>query len=308
MPLQPEIWEADIVGNLYKDNEFMQYATNADQHVVGGRAVHIPNANLGSNVVRNRTTLPATVQKRTDTDVVYALDEFTSDPILIPNIDNLQLSYDKRASVMAEDQATIKQVQADWLLYSWVQNVTANQIIRTTGAASGTTLAGATGNRKLFTKYDLLQAKIAMDNQLIPSTDRYALLSAEAMAQLLQDKDLAVNFNQYADLANGIVGNVYGFKLMMRPASVRFTNGPGSGNTTPAPKAPDAVTATDDNGVSICWHKSAVERALGAVKMFEQTNHPQFYGDVYSFLVMLGGRARRNDGKGIVCIVEAASA
>ena len=37
----------------------------------------------------------------------------------------------------------------------------------------------------------------------------------------------------------------------------------------------------------------AVERALGAVKMFERLNDPTMYGDIYSFLVMLGGRVRR---------------
>ena len=66
MPLQPEIWQADIVENLYRDNAFLMEATNGDQYVTGGRAVHIPQAGQPSNVVANRASLPATVLKRTD--------------------------------------------------------------------------------------------------------------------------------------------------------------------------------------------------------------------------------------------------
>lgn len=304
MALQPEIWERDIVANLYKGNEFMTRAHNADQYVVGGRAVHIPNAAAASNVTRNRSSLPATVVRRTDTDVIYLLDEFTTDPILIPNIDTIQLSYDKRASVMAEDTAKIKEVQADWLLYNWGANIPAGNIIRTSGAASATVLTGATGNRKLFRKEDLLAAKILMDNQKLPADGRVALLPAEFAGQLLQDKDLVVNFEKYADLANGIIGRLYGFDLMIRPGGAGvFTNA-----TPPVLKTPGAASATDDNAGALCWHPFAVERALGTVKMFEQLNNPQYYGDIYSFLVMLGGRSRRADNAGVIAIVEAASA
>lgn len=302
MALQPEMWQKLIIGNLYKGNEFLTRATNADQYVVGGRAVHIPNAGNPSGVVRNRTTLPATVNRRNDTDVVYLLDEFTSNPVLIPNIDKIQLSYDKMASVISEDMSIIKQVQADWLLYNW--SSTGGKQIRTTGAASATTLAGATGNRKKPAKAELLQAKLIMDRDNVPADGRVALVTPDFLAELLQDKDLAVNFAQYADLANGVVGRLYGFDIMMRSDVGRF-----DGAGTPVAKMPDAVSATDDNAcAALCWHPFAVERALGACKMFERLNDPTFYGDIYSMLVMLGGRVRRADNKGIVAIVEAPSA
>lgn len=296
MALQPEIWQTDIVANLYKDNEFLTRATNADQYVVGGTAVHIPQAGAPSAVAVNRTVLPATVLKRTDTEVVYSLDEYTTDPILIPNIDTIQLSYDKRASVMAEDQMNLKEKQAERVLYTW--GATTTNLIFTTGAASATTLTGATGTRKLFTKEDLRKAKVLFDKQNVPKEGRVALLTPEYLEQLLADTTLAVNFTQYADLANGVVGKVYGFEIMVRSTGISFDK------TTNIAKAPTAASAATDNVGCLVWHPFAVERALGTVKMFEQLNHPQFYGDVYSFLVMLGGRVRRNDGKGIAAIVE----
>ena len=79
MAIQKEIWTKYIQENLFKDNEFLNYAFNADQYVLEGKVVHIPNAGSTANVVKNRTTLPATVIQRADVDITYSIDEFTTD-------------------------------------------------------------------------------------------------------------------------------------------------------------------------------------------------------------------------------------
>ena len=228
--------------------------------------------------------------------MLYALDEYTSDPVLIQNIDDIQLAYDKRASVMMNDQANLNQVAADVMLYRW--GGTTTNIVRTSGAAAPTTLTGATGTRKKFTKLDLLAAMNAMDEQNIPAEGRVALLPPSFLNELLIDKDLSVNFVRYADMTTGVVGNLFGFKIIKRSTTLRNA-------ADGTAKSPDSATAADDNKGALCWHPSSVERALGTVKMFEQLNHPQYYGDIYSFLLMLGGRVRRADSKGVVSIVEA---
>ncbi len=73
---------------------------------------------------------------------------------------------------------------------------------------------------------------------------------------------------------------------------------------TPAVKTPDADTAVTDNLGAICWQKNAVTRALGEVNFFERLDDPQYYGDLYSALVRMSGRARRTDNLGIVAIVQ----
>ena len=82
MAIQKEIWLRDIVEGLFADNSFASKAVNDDQWVNQGKKVHIPNAGAPSGVQKNRTTVPATAVKRTDTDVEYTLDEFTTNPIL----------------------------------------------------------------------------------------------------------------------------------------------------------------------------------------------------------------------------------
>ncbi len=65
MAIQKEIWITDVVENLYRRNPFMNLAKNADEYVLMGKVVHIPNAGTQSNATRNRSSLPATVQTRT---------------------------------------------------------------------------------------------------------------------------------------------------------------------------------------------------------------------------------------------------
>lgn len=108
MAIQKEIWMAAIVEGLFASNSFLSKAFNADEYVNNGKIVHIPNAGAASGTKKNRTELPAKVTKRTDIDVTFPLDEYTTDPVLIPNADTVELSYDKRESVLRNDKLKLQ--------------------------------------------------------------------------------------------------------------------------------------------------------------------------------------------------------
>lgn len=300
MAVQKEIWVQDIIEALYKDNQFLTKAVNADSYVLAGKVVHIPQAGAASGVVKNRTALPAAVVQRNDTDVTYALDEFTTNPILIPNIDTLQLSYNKRQSVMSQDQSALNDSVADWMLRNWAP-AGASQILRTLGAArAGEANATVTGNRKMFTKDSILALQKKMNKQGIPKSGRILLLPSEFLGDLESDADLMKRDTaKELDLENGVVKRLYGFEIYER-SSVLTYNAAG----TPVVKDPGAAGAATDNAAALAWHPSVVERALGTVKMFDSVDDPTYYGDIYSFLLMSGGRQRRADGLGIFSIVE----
>ena len=105
MAVEREIWEGDIVEKLYAENPHLSLCVNADQYVLAGKVVHIPQAGAAPDVVKNRSSLPAAVKKRTDTDITYPLDEYTSDPVHISNAETIEPSYDKRMSVMADTRS-----------------------------------------------------------------------------------------------------------------------------------------------------------------------------------------------------------
>ncbi len=304
MAIQREIWENDIVEGLYKENQFLTKAFNADAYVLAGKVVHIPQAGAPSGVVKDRTALPAAVTQRTDVDITYALNEFTSNPILIPNIDMVQLSYDKRQSVIGENQNALNDAVADWMLRNWAP-AGATQIVRTTGAARlGEANATVTGNRKKFTKEDILTLQKRMNKANVPKQGRVLLLPSEFLADLVADTDLIKRDSAgEANLKEGIVARLFGFDIYERSSVLTYTNA-----ATPVVKDPGAAEAATDNATALAWHPTCVERALGTVKMFDNVGDPTYYGDIYSFLLMSGGRIRRNDGKGVFAVVEDAAA
>lgn len=301
MAIQKEIWMNTIVEGLFADNSFLSKAINADEFVNMGKVVHIPNAGAASGVVKNRTTYPATVNTREDLDLTYNLDEFTTNPIRIPHADTVELSYNKRESVVRQDRAKLINEVSESFLFSWSPSGAGN-ILKTQGDAVLAHLDGATGNRKAFTKLSVNAAMLRFNRDDIPQEGRYLLLDADMYSQLLDSmtqKD-ADAFFALADLKKGIIGQLYTFNVMMRSKSLIYTS-------AGAPKAwSTAITATDNAG-ALAWHENSVCRSLGEVKAFENEGDPTYYGDIYSFLVRAGGRPMRSDVKGLLAIVQDAA-
>lgn len=297
--VQVEIWAKFIMGAIFRNNAFLQYAFNADDNVLSGKVVHIPQAGGTAGVQKNRSSLPANVTKRTDTDITYALDEFTTDPRLIPYADTVELSYDKMNSVMTDDMNALRQTVAENMLINWAP---ATNIIRTTGGAIATHLTGTLGSRRKFISDDLMAAQLYLDNQDMPTEGRYALISANMHNQLVKGLSESEyrDYSRALDPATGVVGQLWGFKILVRSRVLVYDN-------TPEVKAYGAVAADTDNDAVLCWHQDAVERAMGEIKVFNRDNDPQYYGDLMSFLMRMGGRIRREDEKGVVAIVQDAA-
>jgi len=304
MAIQREIWQDHIEGNLFKNNEFLLASTDATQFVLQGKVVHIPQAGALPNVVKNRVSLPATVVQRGDTDITYSLDEYSTDPILIPNIETYELSYNKRESILGEHEASLRQAIADNLLYKWSPSGGAGLILRTTGASAAAHLDGATGNRKKFSIQDLKNAQNQMNKQNIPMENRYALMSSDMLQQITDDLSATQyrDFSFVFDAKDGVLGKLFGFNIMMRSAVVTYNN-----VATPVVKSVGADADATDNDAVLCWQTGAVERAIGQINFFEKIGDPSYYGDVYSLSVRMGGRIRRADAKGVIAIVQAAA-
>lgn len=304
MPLQKEIWQDHIAGNLFKNNDFLLNSLNASQYVVNGKIVHIPQAGATATVVRDRSSVPATVVEREDDEVVYTLHEFTTNPIYIPDIETYELSYDKRESVLAEYEAALRQAVANSMLINWAPTEAAN-IIRTTGADDvASHLSGTSGDRKMFVEADLKRAKLLMDRADVPFEERYALLSAD-MFQQLTDSLSATQYRDFStayDAKNGILGRLFGFNIMMRSTVLSFSN-----DSTPDVLGYGVANSADTNDAVLCWQSNAVERALGDIKVFERVGDPTYYGDIYSVSVRMGGRVRSIDEKGVIAIVQDAA-
>ncbi len=312
--IQTEVWENTIEEELFKNNAFLKHSINVSDNVLNNKVVHIPQSGGSGNVVKNRTVKPATVRQRTDTDVIYVLDEYTTDPVHITNADTVELSYDKVASVLREDVDKLSEEVAEEILYSWLHSgahgtyaATAfptASILETTGedGVGNAAATSASGNRKKYTRADLqrMQTKFRLEKRWFDGK-MYCLLDPIAVEEMFPTNDIVTaTYMQNVTEEERRLGIMYkanGWNIMIRSTVARVN----AAGTVLAPGA--AGTATDD-AAALFWYDQAVEHALGTVKAFETLGEATWYGDIYSFLVRMGGRARRVGYDGIALLKQ----
>lgn len=301
MAIQKETWVDYIIENLWKDNDFINQCYDESNSVLNGSVVHIPQAGAKPTVVKNRSSLPATVVQRTDTDITYTLDNYTTDPSLVQNVEEIETSYAKMDSVFGEHLVALRESIAEELLYKWAPTV-AGQITRTTGAtADAIALApGATGTRKPLTLLDLRLVKSRMNKAGISKLNRFAIIPEDMLTQLMADPAMtAPQLQMLMDLKEGTVARLEGFTIITRANATIYDN-----TGTPVPKLISAATAVTDNLAVLCYQKDCVAKALGTVDVFEASKDPQYYGDIVSALLRCGGRKRRSGGEGVNAIIQ----
>ncbi|WP_221936582.1 hypothetical protein [Litoribacter populi] len=310
MAITVEIWQNHIEEEIFKKNTFMRKSFNADEYVIGGKVVHIPQSGGSGNVVKNRANLPAAVRKRNDTDIVYVIDEFTTDPVVIPDADTKELTYDKRSSVLGEDNDKLVEVVAEETLYNWVNSpvygvygattLPSKNILLTSGDASAATATGATGERKKAALVDLQRMATKFKNEGRWFEGKmHALLTPQMEADLFPADSLITATYMAAvteeERRRGIMYKVQGWNIESRSTVLR-TDGDGG------IIAPGEVGDTDHCDAALFWYENAVEFAWSGVKAFQTIGDPTYYGDLYSFLARSGSRARRAGYEGVALL------
>ena len=301
-----EVWAKYIMERFWKDNAFLRNAYDDSEYVTAGRIVHIPQPGSKPNVVKNRSSFPGAAVRRADTDTLYSLDEYSTDPTHIPNIDAIQLSYNKQDSVLGDQMYVLDETVADDMILKWAANASIYQTTGATTNADGSTtvkqvgpVTGQTGNRLAFVSRDLKNLMTKFNTNNVPKQDRFVLIDDnmfDAFYDSLGETN-AKDFSRYADAENGVIGKLHSFNIMTRSSVLACDN-------TDAIKALGSSLATTDNLASLAWQKNSVAFAIGDKKLFQDLNNPLYYGDIYSALLMAGGRIRRADGLGVAIIEQ----
>lgn len=306
--ITPTIWVRDIAENLYPNNEFyMASRDDSDWLVNGGNKVELPQAGAKPGVEKNRASVPATPAQRVDTTGDYTVDEFTTDPVLLKHTEEVEVSYNKRESLMFDHIETLREEIAGNFIEKWQPSLASN-IIRTSGTSRAAYRAGQTGNRKAVAKNDFINAQRLMNRMDIPQSGRCCLIDADMYSDLLKIEEfVSLEKIGSAKLTEGAVGRLLGFDIFVRSTGAIYDN-----TGTPVGKAYDAAVNAADNLGAMFWHPFFVRRALGnegngGIVVFEKEKDPQFYGDVFSALVRAGGRKARTDEKGVIVLVEEAA-
>lgn len=315
MGLQTEVWVADIKETLFFENEFINLAEDHSSFI-GHKTVHIPQSGANPNVVMNRTEDVADLKRRTDDDIEYTIDNFTTDPFLVKNVEELNISYAKRQSVMGQHLATLRDSIASNTLQKWAVDASTTNVIRTGGALQSLAEfpefaphATATGARGLLVVRDFARAAAIMDLQKVPKQGRYAIVPTSMYYDLFTNEELVANRARLSkDLIEmGVVGDIHGFKIIYRGETILYTNAAANNLKKPAttgtnkgivPKA-----ATDCAG-ALLFSKFAVSQAIGDIMVYLNEGEARSYGDIMSAEVNHGAHYTRRDNWGRVCIAQ----
>lgn len=307
MAIQTEMWVRQIQETLLPESNFVNKSMNHSEFIKN-LTVHVPQAGTAPTVVKNRTSLPSTINQRADTDRTYDLNEYSTDTFIVRALDELQVSYDKRASLLRDHVTQINKRIGDETANSWagadLVTVTDGQIVLTTGTDTANIAPPTgTGNRKAVKIDDLASAAAKLDNDDVDQDDRWCLMPATMYHNMLIENKaelLSAEFMNQGNLPKAVVRNLWGFNIMVRSNVTVYTDA-----ATPLLRAVGFSQATDDNFGAICWQSDQVANALGATRVFAQENAPEFYADVLmSAIAMHGSIALRTDGRGIVTIVQ----
>lgn len=314
MPLEVEVWNETIQEKLLQDNSFLtQVADVSEDNIINGTIVHLPQAGEPSSVVKNRSVYPAPIKRRTDGEILYLIDEYTTDPVHITNAETKELSYDKRRSVLDQDVANLSEEVAEGMLTNFIvspvgdnKTLPTTSILETSGNAVPSGLAGSTGNRKAYSINDLQILKNFFIKQKAWSNNNMnVLLTADAATQMFP-ADSAVTATYMASVTEeerrqGMMYKAQGFNIFVRSSVYILAED----KTFKA--FGSVVSPTDSEGI-LAWNKNMLEKAIGTTQAFEDQGNPAYYGDIYSFLVRMGGRARRKNFEGVVVMKQASAA
>jgi hypothetical protein len=327
--INKEIWEDHILGNLFPDNSFLEGMLDESEYV-NNLTVHSPQAGaVGATLVDPVFPLNGgaglNVTQRSDTTVDWTIHYFFNGPILINNAEMVQLSYNKRESVLYEMEMDLRRVITENLIVycapTGAATLPANlgggtnkNVFLTSGVVNNdptniqalpTYVAGATGNRLVYGLYDIANMKTFFDNQNIPDEDRYCLMTANAERQLINDMiatKYRASLGDVFDLKTGMVSNIMGFKLYKRSFVMLYNN------NTLAVKPWGAASAANDSDAMLFWQKAGMAKAFGDINIFEQIGSPRDGGDIYSVAIRMGSTKKRYSELGVAVLVQGPSA
>jgi hypothetical protein len=295
--LLKRLFLSEITPQLFPDNTFLSFAKN-DDAFVNNNSVELPHSGTIPSVEVDRTSLPATIAKRTDAATQYLLKELTTDPTLLQDSEGLTVAYNKRASILDQHAKKINEKASNMALYDWA--ATGISQVLTTGAARPAQSPSATGNRNAITATDILDAVGLLNQQDVPTLGRKIIVPASMYSDMLAIPEFT-RADQFgtSNIPTGMIGRVYGVDVFMRSAVTVYT-----GTTL---KAEGATGLAADNEGAIMWHEDYVRRAVGATKIFIDNDKPEYYGTVMSAMTRFGALRARNDDKGVVAIIQVAN-
>lgn len=296
----------EIQKNLFPENEFYKNSRLDGGIEPQARTIDVPQSGALPGVVVNPNVFPLQISQRTDDTLQYDVSLLATLPIHITDFNLYEINYDKRKDILEDHVSILNTRAAELIGYSWATGIPAANIIRTTGTGRASAFGGA--NKKRVTYQDIVKLDELLNRQNVPMMDRCLLVPATMLGDLLAIEEfISSDYTMKKGVVNdGSIGTILRFKVYVRSMGINFDD---TGLLTREPVY-DPVSgllvnpAADTNESILAWHQMYVRRAEGNVKVYAETDRPEFIGSYYNAAVRVGGTRGRADNVGVVALVQ----
>ncbi len=282
MGLQKEIWEAGIKENPIHDTSFVMASTDKSEFV-NNNTLHLAEAGIDPKVHEDffagnaEGKLPITNIDDIPHEVI--LKTYSTEPTRHRDLEEVELQYDKRTSIINRHRKSIAQRIGKTAAYQWTtgQNDEFNKLMNLAGNDS--IIDAITDLRAFFMDLDVNEGL-----NLCLNADHWARIKKED--KVLYKDLVAMKNKEYCD-----------FKIHTYSQVPLFT---GEG----VKKAFGSVREATDKRASFAWVTDEVFRSFGDVKMFEEKAKAEIQADLLSFAQRaLVGNIRANSPKYLGTII-----
>lgn len=238
-----QIFAAIILAMFYPDGSWLNELTSMD-HMVEYDKINLGEVGADPNVIKDNSTWPLTPTTRTDTGIEIPLATFDTEPTHVTHVEELETSYDKCQSVVAQHANALRTQASLSAAYNIApsSNATNTPVLATTGADRGD------GNNALTYK-DILTLRTKFNKANLPQLGRVIVLCPEHEEDLLNED--AARYNQIMT-----TGTIAGFKVYT------FTGNP-TYSTSGSKKPYGDFTGQPS---SIAFVNSEVMRCMGSIE------------------------------------------
>jgi hypothetical protein len=303
--LLTRLFTTEIVPQLFPSNSFLSRCRR-DDAFVNNNTVELQNAGTLPDVQVDRVVLPAQIHQRADVAHNYSLEELTSDPTLLRDLETLieMGGMNKRASILEQHINAQNTKMAERALVKWATGITGGQLIPTSGSARDATdkTGTQTGDRKAVKLDDIVNVQSVFHSQdVVPDNSEImgvAVIPYSMKADLLKIAQFT-DADKYgrSSIPSGVLARAFGFDWYVRSSALVL-------NASNALKAEGAAADTDDQNAAIFYSPSYVRAAVGSIKASVSAYREEFFGHIMSTIVRFGAAQARNDKKGIVLLYE----
>lgn len=273
-----ELWAAKIYQALYEDPDLQMLFNRSLETLVrsGGNKVHIPTVASGVSIQRTDNLsvgsgLPLTVDDINKDELTFDIYEYSTNPIVIRNIDIVQGHPDLLNTNVQEIKQMFKEHILSTIATHLITNVHADNKI----AWAGASFAGA----------DLSAMEVALDDGNILEATRFAMLKSQDRASVLSDSSLnAWMAQQQNNILKGMLPELYGFGIK-KSALIPLTTAAG------------AIDGTPGNNIkrnALGWRKENMHLVVQTDFEITGSEDAKYLGGVYAFTTRYGVKLDRS--------------